>query len=288
VATPQEAPEDEAVISRLVLGAEACSPEGTDPVYACHPDCSGTSRKAGKAVSEMSGCMAVSFSETLESELLDGACGVCDETTYPASGLCIRCRGGSASRAWKSDGAMMMGTPKWSWHVVASPPLEMHRRMERRIAGGIVNGSEAAWSKDDDSGRILLAECPALRRHQNLVKNLAMMILNMFGAEGCTTFCSTWRMRCVRRNVWTEALVRSALVAWKVVSNTLLCMINKRDVVASCMKRFLPGKRIYECVHVLFLITRDVLFVLFQKHMLLTFQEGYSSVPEGCTIFCST
>ena len=100
--------------------------------------------------------------------VLDGACGVCDETMVLALGLCFRCRGESASSSWKSEGAMTMRTPKWSWHAVAIPPLEMHRRMERRIAGGIVNGSEAAWSKDDDSGRILLAECPALRRHQDL------------------------------------------------------------------------------------------------------------------------
>jgi hypothetical protein len=31
--------------------------------------------------------------------------------------------------------------------------------------------------------------------------------------EGCTTFCSTQRMRCVRRNARAKAIVRSAFVA---------------------------------------------------------------------------
>ncbi len=90
--------------------------------------------------------------------------------------LVVLCRGGSASSGLESKGPMTMMVPKWSWYAVAMAPLEMHRRMERRIAGLIVNGSETEWSKDSDSGRILLAECPALRRHQNLVKNLAMMM----------------------------------------------------------------------------------------------------------------
>jgi hypothetical protein len=108
--------------------------------------------------------------------VLDGARGFCDETRDLASCLCFRCRGKSASSAWKSEGATTMRRPEWSWHAVAFPLLEMHRRRERRIAGLIVNGSKAEWSKDSDSGRILLAECPALRRHQNLVKSLAMMM----------------------------------------------------------------------------------------------------------------
>jgi hypothetical protein len=176
VATPQEVPEDEPMLSRQVRIAEACSPEVTDSDDVCRPDFSGTSREAGKAESEMSDRMAVSFIETLVSELLDGACGVCDESMNLASGLCIRCRGGSASSVRKSKGAITMMTPEWSWHAVAIAPLEMHRRMERRSDGLIVNGAETDWSKDGDSDRILIAECPALRRHQNLVKNLTMLI----------------------------------------------------------------------------------------------------------------
>jgi hypothetical protein len=176
VATPQEVPGDEPVLSRQVFGAEARNHEGTDSEYACCPDCPGASRKAGKAVSEMSDSVAVSFSETLESELLDGACGVREGAMDLASGLCIRCRGESASSAWKSEGAMTRMTPEWSWYAVAIPPLERHRRMECRSAGLMVEGSETEWSKDSDSGRILLAKRPALRRHQNLVKNPAMMM----------------------------------------------------------------------------------------------------------------
>jgi hypothetical protein len=40
-----------------------------------------------------------------------------------------------------------------------------------------------------------------------------------------------------------------------------------------------------ECVHVLCLITRDVLLSCSRKHMLLTFQEGYSRCPKGALYF---
>ena len=69
-----------------------------------------------------------------------------------------------------------MMAPEWSWNAVTIAPLEMYRRIERFGAGVIVVGSETEWSKDSDSDRILIAECPALRRHQNLVKNLAMLM----------------------------------------------------------------------------------------------------------------
>jgi hypothetical protein len=79
-----------------------------------------------------------------------------DETMDLAClGLCIRCRGGSASSVWKSEGAMTMMASEWSWHAVAIAPLEMRRRRVRRSAGVIVNGSEAERCEDSDSDRIL-------------------------------------------------------------------------------------------------------------------------------------
>jgi hypothetical protein len=108
--------------------------------------------------------------------VLDGSCGFCDEARYLALGWCFRCRGESLSRAWKSESAMAMRALKWLWHAVAIPPLEMYRRVVRWVAGLIVDGSATDWSKDSDGCLILIAECPAFRRDQNLVKNRAMLM----------------------------------------------------------------------------------------------------------------
>jgi hypothetical protein len=147
VATPQEAPEDEPMLSRRLRRAEACSPEGSDPEVACRPDGSGACREAGKAVSETSDRVAVSSIETLESEFCDGACGVCDETMDLALELCTLFRGGSVSSVFKGEGAMTMMFPEWSWHAVAIAPLEMHRRMECRSAGLVVNKPETCGAR---------------------------------------------------------------------------------------------------------------------------------------------
>jgi hypothetical protein len=254
VAASQEVPKEEPMLSRHVLRAGVCRPEGTDPEEACRPDCSGASREVGKAMSETSDLMAASFFGILESEFCDGACGACDEIMDLAClGLCIRCCDCSASRAWKSEGATTMRASEWSWHDVAIAPLETRRRMVRRSAGLLVTNPKPSGARMATATEPLIAESPALRRHQNLVKTgIAMLMRTGINREGgsmsamparsadgtlwvnrrsgmmhlrysrlhdrsacgsprmITTFCSTWRKRCVRRNVWTKAFVRSA------------------------------------------------------------------------------
>jgi hypothetical protein len=65
-----------------------------------------------------------------------------------ASGLCTRCRGGSASSVLKNEVAMAIMVPELTWHAVASAPLEIRRRMECRVSGLIVNETEAEVCKD--------------------------------------------------------------------------------------------------------------------------------------------
>jgi hypothetical protein len=171
VATPHEVPEDEPMLSLQVRRADACRPEGMDPEEACRPDCSGASREAGKAVGETSDRLSAFFSETLESVFYDVACRVCDETMDLAClGLCIRSRDCSASSVWKSEGAMTMLASESSWHAVAIAPLEMRRRKVRRSAGLLLTDPRPSGARIATATESLISECPALRRHQNLVK----------------------------------------------------------------------------------------------------------------------